>query len=402
MMTEPTRRTRGVFKLSTAAVGVLFATGFAPATQAGEGTTISGAGATFPYPVYAKWADTYAKETQVKLNYQAIGSGGGIKQIAEGTVDFGASDAPLKPEELDKAALIQFPVVMGAVVPVVNLDGVKAGDLKLSPDVLAELFLGKIKKWNDPKLAKLNAGVKLPDTAVTVVHRSDGSGTTWIFTNYLNKVSPEWAKAVGTNKSVSWPTGVGGKGNQGVASYVQRIKGAIGYVESAYALQSHMTHTKLKNQAGTFVDPTDDSVQAAAQGADWTKSPGFYVVLTDQPGAGSWPISGATFVLLRRTQKDPDIAKAVLKFFEWGYQKGGAAATALGYVPMPATVVETIAKSWAADLKDAAGHTIWSAADAPIAAGPRAREGQLVPAAQASPAAPKAATPKARAKNAPR
>ena len=338
------------------AAGVTLLGGIALARDA---ATISGAGATFPYPVYSKWADTYAKETHVKLNYQAIGSGGGIKQIIAGTVDFGASDAPLKPEELDKAQLIQFPVVMGGVVPVINIAGIKAGDLKLTPDVLADIFMGKIKKWNDPRLVQTNRGLTLPDRGVTVVHRSDGSGTTWIFTNYLSKVSPEWSKTVGNDKSVAWPTGVGGKGNQGVASYVQRINGAIGYVESAYALQNHIAHARLKNHDGNFVDPTDESVQAAANGADWTKARGFYVVLTDQPGAVAWPITGASFVLVRRRQKDADVGRAVLSFFDWGYRKGGAAAKALGYIPMPANVVDLVEKTWERDLKDAAGEKLW-------------------------------------------
>ena len=327
---------------------------------AGE-STISGAGATFPYPVYSKWADSYAKETQVKLNYQAIGSGGGIKQISEGTVDFGASDAPLKPEELDKAGLIQFPVVMGAVVPVINIAGVKGGELKLTPDTLADIFMGKIKKWNDPRLVQSNPGLKLPDTAVTVVHRSDGSGTTWIFTNYLSKVSPDWLKSVGNDKSVAWPTGVGGKGNQGVASYVQRINGAIGYVESAYAVQNHFAHAKLKNHDGAFVDPTDDNVQAAAKGADWMHARSFYVVLTDQPGAAAWPITGASFVLVHRQQKDGETGRAVLRFFDWGYRKGGGAAKELGYIPMPTSVVDMVEKTWEKDLKDDAGHKLWPA-----------------------------------------
>jgi phosphate transport system substrate-binding protein len=324
-------------------------------------TTISGAGATFPYPLYSKWADTYAKEAEVRLNYQAIGSGGGIKQITEGTVDFGASDAPLKPEELEKAGLTQFPVVMGGVVPVVNLPGVASGELKLTPDLLADIFLGNVKKWTDPKISQLNPGAKLPDTAITVVHRSDGSGTTWIFTNYLAKVSPNWAKAVGNDKSVSWPVGVGGKGNQGVASYVQRIGGAIGYVETAYAMQNHMTETKLKNHAGSFVAADDASVQAAAQGADWKGAKRFYMVLTDQPSASAWPITGATFVLLQRKQKRPDVARELLKFFDWGYRKGGAAAKELGYVAMPQTVVDMVEKSWQTDLTDEAGGKIWPA-----------------------------------------
>jgi phosphate transport system substrate-binding protein len=326
-----------------------------------EATTISGAGATFPYPVYSKWADTYSKETHVKLNYQAIGSGGGIKQISEGTVDFGASDAPLKPEELDKAQLVQFPVIMGGVVPVINIAGVKAGELKLTADVLADLFMGKIKKWNDPRLVASNPGLKLPDTAVTVVHRSDGSGTTWIFTNYLSKVSPDWSKTVGSDKSVAWPTGVGGKGNQGVASYVQRINGAIGYVESAYSLQNHIPHAKLKNHEGAFVDPTDESVQAAAKGADWAHARGFYVILTDQPGAGAWPITGASFILVHRQQKDAEVGRAVLRFFDWGYRNGAAAAKELGYIPMPLSVVELVASTWRSELKDAAGQALWPA-----------------------------------------
>jgi phosphate transport system substrate-binding protein len=326
---------------------------------AAGGGTISGAGATFPYPVYAKWADTYAKQEQVKLNYQAIGSGGGIKQITEGTVDFGASDAPLKPDELAKAGLVQFPVVMGAVVPVINISGLKSGDLKLTPEVLAAIFMGKIKKWNDPKIAADNASLKLPDTAISVVHRSDGSGTTWIFTNYLSKVSPDWEKSVGNDKSVAWPTGVGGKGNQGVASYVQRINGSIGYVESAYATQNHMIATKLKNQAGSFVDATDESVQAAAKGADWARAKDFYVVLTNQPGATSWPITGATFVLMHGKQKQPDVAREVLKFFDWGYRKGGAAAKELGYVPMPDKVVDLIQASWKTSITDMNGSRIW-------------------------------------------
>jgi phosphate transport system substrate-binding protein len=340
-----------------AGLGVALGTTIALAGQ----TTLSGAGATFPYPLYAKWADTYAKEADIKLNYQAIGSGGGIKQITEGTVDFGASDAPLKPEELDKASLAQFPVVMGGVVPVVNLPGVKTRALSLTPELLAGLFLGQIKKWNDPKLVQSNPGVKLPDTAVTVVHRSDGSGTTWIFTNYLTKVSPEWSKSVGNDKSVSWPTGVGGKGNQGVASYVQRIAGAIGYVETAYSMQNKMIEVELENHAGKFVAADDQAVGAAAKGADWKGAKHFYVILTDQPGAEAWPITGATFVLVQRKQKKPDVAKDVLKFFDWGYRSGGDAAKQLGYVPMPSSVVDMIEKSWTSELTDENGGKIWPA-----------------------------------------
>jgi phosphate transport system substrate-binding protein len=362
MLASPSKlRGRAAALVLVAAPLTLALTG-PPVDAADSALTISGAGATFPYPVYSKWAEAYAKETGTKLNYQAIGSGGGIKQITEGTVDFGASDAPLKPEELDKADLMQFPVVMGAVVPVLNVAGLKAGELKLTPDLLAGIFLGKIKRWNDPQLTQLNSGVKLPDVAITVVHRSDGSGTTWIFTNYLAKVSPDWAKAVGNDKSVSWPVGVGGKGNQGVASYVQRINGAIGYVESAYALQNHMAHAKLKNRAGTFADPTEQSVEAAAKGADWGHARGFYLVLTDQAGAAAWPISGASFVLVQRKQKKPEVGRAVLSFFDWGYRKGGAMAKQLDYIPMPDSVVDLVEKSWRTEITDpAGGGKIWPA-----------------------------------------
>ena len=344
-----------ISRISAAALAVSAFT-----TLSAFATDITGAGATFPYPIYAKWAEAYKKNTGTGMNYQSIGSGGGIKQITEGTVDFGASDAPLKPEELDKAQLLQFPVVMGGVVPVINIAGVKAGELRLAPDQLADIFMGKIKKWNDPRLVQTNPGLKLPDTAVTVVHRSDGSGTTWIFTNYLSKVSPDWLKNVGNDKSVAWPTGVGGKGNQGVASYVQRINGAIGYVESAYAVQNHIAHAKLKNHDGAFVEPSDDNVQAAAKGADWAHARGFYVVLTDQPGTGAWPITGASFVLVHREQKDGDMGRAVLRFFDWGYRNGAGAAKELGYIPMPMSVVELVEKTWVSDLKDAGGQRIWA------------------------------------------
>jgi len=357
---KSTRRSKPNGKVRGIVLAATLGTLLGGSVLADEPTTISGAGATFPYPVYSKWADTYAKENQVKMNYQAIGSGGGIKQITEATVDFGASDAPLKAEELEKAGLLQFPVVMGGVVPVINLPGVKPGDAKLTPSVLAGLFLGTIKKWDDPQITKINPGLKLPSTAVTVVHRSDGSGTTWIFTNYLSQVSPEWAKSVGSDKSVAWPTGVGGKGNQGVASYVQRIAGAIGYVESAYATQNKMTHAKLENREGKFIDPSDESVQAAASGADWAHAKEFYMVLTNQPGAAAWPITGASFVLVRRVQKDANMGRAVLSFFDWGYRHGGAAAMELGYIPMPTSVVEMVEKAWEKDLKDAGGKKVWT------------------------------------------
>ena len=321
---------------------------------------ISGAGATFPYPIYAKWAEAYAGRTGVHLNYQSIGSGGGIKQIEAKTVDFGASDAPLKPEQLDKYGLLQFPTVMGGVVPVVNVPGVAAGQIKLSGEVLADIYLGKIKKWNDPQIAKLNPGVKLPGMAITVVHRSDGSGTTWIYTNYLSKVSRDWADKVGNDKAVAWPAGVGGKGNEGVASYVGRIKGSIGYVEYAYALQNKMAYAELRNHDGNYVAPDSASFQAAAAGADWAHAPGFYMVLTDQPGAKSWPITGATFILVYKQQDKAEPGKAVLNFFDWSYQNGDKMAESLDYVPMPNSVVNLVETTWHKDIKAAGGEALWN------------------------------------------
>ncbi len=307
---------------------------------------ITGAGASFPYPLYAKWAEAYKAKTGNGLNYQSIGSGGGIKQITAKTVDFGASDAPLTADKLDAEGLLQFPTVMGGVVPVVNLEGVNTGALKLSPAVLADIFLGKVKKWNEPVIANLNAGIKLPDLNITVVHRADGSGTTWIYTNYLSKVSAEWKEKVGNNAAVQWPTGVGGKGNEGVAQYVQRIKGAIGYVEYAYAKKNGMTYAQLQNKAGNFVKPDDVSFKAAAAGADWKGTPGYAVVLTDQAGKDSWPITGATFILMHKKQAKPAQALEVLKFFDWAYQNGDKMAADLDYVPMPAEVKTVIHSAW--------------------------------------------------------
>jgi len=326
---------------------------------AAEVKDISGAGATFPYPVYAKWAEAYANKTGVKMNYQSIGSGGGIKQIKAKTVDFGASDAPLKPEELDEGGLMQFPMVMGGVVPVINIPGIKAGELKLSGDVLAQIFLGNIKNWDDKAIAALNKSVKLPNSAISVVHRSDGSGTTWIYTNYLAKVSKQWADQVGNDKAVAWPTGVGGKGNEGVASYVSRIKGSIGYVEYAYALQNKMSYAMLQNKDGNFVSPTSESFQAAAANADWDNAPGFYMVLTDQPGKDSWPITGATFILVYKTQEKPANGLAVLKFFDWAYQNGDKMAEDLDYVPMPSSVAKLVEQTWSKEIKDDSGKSVW-------------------------------------------
>jgi phosphate transport system substrate-binding protein len=339
----------------SAAALALAGTGVAAAAD------ITGAGATFPYPIYAKWADAYKKETGIGLNYQSIGSGGGIKQIGAKTVDFGASDMPLKPQDLDKGGLMQFPTVIGGDVPVVNLKGIAPGQLKMTGEVLADIYLGKIKKWDDPAIAKLNPGVKLPAKAISVVHRSDGSGTTFIWTNYLSKVSAEWKSKVGEGTAVNWPTGVGGKGNEGVASYVQRIDGAIGYVEYAYVKQNKMAYTLVANREGKYVAPNAQAFQAAAAGADWNKAPGMYLILTDAPGAQSWPIAGATFILMHKTQDKPETARQVLKFFDWAYAKGDGMAESLDYVPMPNSVVKLIQTSWKTKLRDPSGQPVYGA-----------------------------------------
>ncbi|AEB10453.1 phosphate ABC transporter substrate-binding protein PstS [Desulfobacca acetoxidans] len=313
--------------------------------------TINGAGASFPYPVYAKWAHKYYELNKVKINYQSIGSGGGIAQIKAKTVDFGGSDDPLKPENLQKDNLVQFPTLMGGVVPIINLKGVDAGQITLSSEVLADIFLAKIKNWNDPAIVKLNPKVKLPNQAITVVHRADGSGTTWIFTNYLSKVSKEWKEKVGNAKSVSWPTGVGAKGNEGVANNVKQVEGGIGYVEYAYATINKIPHANLINRSGKAVAPGTESFSAAAAAADWKTAPGFYMVLTDLPGEKTWPIVGATFILVQNEQPDPDKAKTMLKFFEWCYKHGDAIAEELHYVPMPDSVVGIIAEAWTKEIK---------------------------------------------------
>ena len=322
-------------------------------------TDITGAGATFPYPIYAKWADAYKKESGVGMNYQSIGSGGGIKQITAKTVDFGASDAPMKPEDLEKNGLIQFPAIMGGVVPVINVKGIGAGKLKLTGPLLADIYLGKVKKWNDPAIARLNAGVSLPDQAISAVYRSDGSGTTFLYTNYLSKVSADWKSTVGEGTAVKWPTGVGGKGNEGVANYVSRIDGAIGYVEYAYAKQNKAAYTMMQNRDGRFVAPDDESFKAAAAGADWAKAPGMYLILTDQAGKASWPITGASFILMHKMQEKPDSAKEVFRFFDWSFKNGGKMASELDYVPMPEAVVKLIRSTWKEQVKDASGKPLY-------------------------------------------
>jgi phosphate transport system substrate-binding protein len=316
---------------------------------------ISGAGATFPYPIYAKWADAYKKETGVGLNYQSIGSGGGIKQIEARTVTFGASDAPLKGDELDKNGLAQFPMVMGAIVPVVNLEGIKAGELTIDGPTLAKIYLGEITKWDDPAIKKLNPNAKLPSQAIAVVHRSDGSGTTFNFAYYLAQVSPEWKSKVGFNTSVEWPVGIGAKGNEGVSNNEAQTKGSIGYVEYAYALQNKLTYTKMVNKDGKTVLPTSEAIQAAAANADWNSVPGYGVILADQPGAGSWPMTAATFILIPKQPQDSAATTEALKFFAWAYAKGAKMAEELVYVPMPAKVAKEVEAMWSKEIKDSNG-----------------------------------------------
>lgn len=320
---------------------------------------INGAGATFPYPLYSKWAYEYNKKTGVTLNYQSIGSGGGIKQIKAKTVDFGATDAPLTAKDLDESGLIQFPMAIGGVVPVVNIEGVASGQLKLTGETLADIYSGEITKWNDRRVADINPGVKLPDEQITVVHRADGSGTTWIFTNYLDKASRPWHDKVGFGTAVNWPVGVGGKGNEGVATYVKRIKGSIGCVELAYAAQNKLTSTRLKNREGAFVEPSIESFMAAAAGADWKNTPGYAVVLTDQPGKNAWPIAGATFILVYKNQSNCGTAKTVLEFFDWAYKNGAEMAKSLDYVPIPKSVYELMEGSWEKEIK-CDSQVVWS------------------------------------------
>lgn len=320
---------------------------------------ITGAGATFPYPIYAKWADAYKKSTGVGMNYQSIGSGGGIKQITSKTVDFGASDMPMKPEDLDKNGLLQFPAIMGGVVPVYNIKGVASGQITLTGQQIADIYLGKIAKWNDPAIAANNKGVNLPDQAISVVHRSDGSGTTYIFANYLSKVSAEWKAKVGEGTSVKWPTGVGGKGNEGVSNYVGRIDGAIGYVEYAYAKQNKLAVAKMVNRDRVAVLPNDDSFKAAAAGADWANAPGMSVLLTDQAGKQSWPMTGASFILMHKVPAKPENAREVLKFFDWSFKNGDQMASELDYVPMPDAVVKMIQTEWKSKIKDGSGKAVY-------------------------------------------
>ncbi len=315
---------------------------------------LTGAGSSFAQPVVAKWADAYAKANGAHVNYQSIGSAAGIKQIEAKTVDFGASDAPLTPAELDAAGLVQFPIIIGGIVPVINVAGIEAGQMKLTGTVLADIFLGKLTKWNDAEIAALNPGLKLPDTAIAVVRRADGSGTTFNFTDYLAKVSPEWKSKIGESTTVNWPVGTGGKGNEGVSLYVQRLPGSIGYVEYAYAKQSKMDYVLVQNAAGNYVQPDEKSFQAAAAGADWEKNR-YYVVITNQAAKDAWPISASTFVMMQKTQDKPEQGVEVLKFFEWAFTNGQKLASDLDYVPLPPPLVKSIGESWSRDIKDASG-----------------------------------------------
>ena len=339
-----------------AAAGFVAAAAFVPANAA----DISGAGATFPYPIYAKWADAYRKETGNGLNYQSIGSGGGIKQIKAKTVTFGATDAPLPGKELDETGLAQFPMVMGGIVPVVNLDGVKPGDLTLDGPTLAKIFLSEIKNWNDPAIQKLNPNAKLPNQAIAIVHRSDGSGTTYNFAYYLAEVSPDWKSKVGVNTSVQWPSGIGAKGNEGVANNVANTKGSIGYVEYAYAKQNNLTVTKMVNKDGKTVAPTSEAFQAAAANADWKSQPGYGVILANQPGEKSWPMTAATWILVYKKPSDPAATGEALKFFAWAYKNGGQMAETLDYVPMPTKVVSDVERYWKSEIKDADGKPLFA------------------------------------------
>ena len=342
-------------KTTRFAIAAFAAAGLSISTFAAD---ITGAGATFPYPIYAKWADAYRKATGNGMNYQSIGSGGGIKQITAKTVDFGASDMPMKPDDLAKNGLVQFPAVMGGVVPVVKIAGIQPGQLKFTGRLLGDIYLGKVKKWNDPAIAKLNPGVKLPDQEIAPIYRSDGSGTTFLFTNYLSKVNADFKGAVGEGTSVKFPAGVGGKGNEGVASYVQKLDGSIGYVEYAYAKQNKLAYTMLQNRSGKFVEPDDETFKAAAANADWKSVPGMGVVLTDQQGDKAWPITGASFILLHAKQERAEAGREVLKFFEWAYRNGGAMAQELDYVPMPEPVVKQIQGAWKG-VTDASGRSLY-------------------------------------------
>ena len=333
--------------LKTRLVAVALAGAFSASAFAAD---VTGAGASFVFPVMTKWSAEYNKASGKKVNYQSIGSSGGIAQIKAGTVDFGSSDAPMKPDDLAKFGLAQFPSVIGGVVPVINVPGVQSGAMKLDGALLADIFMGKVTMWNDPRIAALNGGIALPAQKITVVHRSDGSGTTFNFVNYLSKVSPDWKSSVGEGTAVKWPTGIGGKGNEGVTAYVKQIKGAVGYVELSFALQNKLTYARLKNAAGKFVIPSDDSFQSAANNADWASAKDFYLVITNAPGEESWPITATNFIMMYRQPKNAESAKAAKEFFRWVYANGDAQAKSLDYVPLPAALVKQIEAYWAKNM----------------------------------------------------
>jgi len=336
------------------------ALGWPVVASANEVQRLNAAGATFPYPLYARWASDYNQQTGIRINYQSIGSGGGVRQIIARTVDFGATDDPLPANQLAEHGLVQFPMIIGGVVPVVNIRGLSQGVLRMDGEILADIYLGKIKRWNDPRLVAANPGVALPDHPITPIRRSDGSGTTAIFTNYLAKVSPDWKETVGEGKAVSWPVGLGGKGNEGVAAYVRRINGAIGYVENAFAVHLNMNVVRLKNRDGHYVKASPESFQSAAAGADWAGTPGFAVTLTDQPGEQSWPITGASFILMHAQAERPAVARTALNFFDWAFDEGSQSALDLHYVPLPPSVIELVRETWATAILDPAGNPVWT------------------------------------------
>ncbi len=340
------------------AASVLFGLGISLAGASSQAADVTGAGASFPAPVYAKWADAYQKASGSRINYQSIGSGGGIKQIVAKTIDFGASDMPLKPEALERDGLTQFPTVIGGVVPVVNVSGIKPGEVRLTGQLLGDIYLGKVTKWNDPAIAALNPQVKLPATDIAVVRRADASGTSFLFTNYLSKVNAQWKEQVGEGSMVQWPTGMGGKGNEGVAAFVQRLPNSIGYVEYAYAKQNKLAHVLMQNAAGMFVAPGDDTFKAAAASADWSKG-AFGEVLTNQPGKEAWPLTGATFILMHKVAVRPDNAREALKFFDWAFKNGASQTAELDYVSLPDSLTQSIRASWAREIKDSAGKALW-------------------------------------------
>ena len=345
-------------RIAVVAIGACFVLAAGAVNRAARAADISGAGATFPYPIYAKWADAYKKLTGIGLNYQSIGSGGGIKQIKAKTVTFGASDMPLKPDDLKASGLLQFPMIIGGVVPVIHVTGIAPGQLSLDGATIAAIYMGEISKWDDPRIKKLNPGVALPATAIAPVYRSDGSGTNFLFSTYLSKESPKFATSIGANTSVEWPKGIGAKGNEGVANMTTQTDGAIGYVEYAYAKQNKMIYTKLTNKAGAAVEPSAETFQAAAANADWAKADSYYLILTDQPGAKSWPITGASFILLYKDAPDAAAVKEALKFFAWAYKDGGQMASELDYVPLPQSLIAQVEKTWSTEIK-AGAHPLW-------------------------------------------